>query len=137
MLHIVLMFQTCFLVWNIIPRGPSEVIPKLLSHSDFGPVHTYLFSISVVKTKSSLSKIFSDPVVYSILEVIFFVFRTCTILKTIENATLCRTLWGFVQKDNDTSESIFDHFGQCGRKANFDCFQMVRFQLFLPSKHKR
>ena len=80
MLHIVLMFRSDFLVLNIInlidespklksQEAPREVIPKLLSHSDFCLLHTYLFSV--------VKNVFR-PLVYSILEEIFFVLRSCT-----------------------------------------------------------
>ena len=95
------------------------IIPILLSHSDFCPVHTHLFS--VVKTKSSLSKLFSD-LSCTVFSRWHFSFSARVRLKQRnENATLCQTLWGFVQK-NDISESISDHFGVLAVQTDL-CFK--------------
>ena len=97
------------------------IIPKLLSHSDFRPVHTHLFSVLKTKLKSSLSKLFSD-LSYTVFSKWYFSFSARVRLKPRnENATLCQTLWGFVQK-NDISESISDHFGVLAVQTDL-CFK--------------
>lgn len=108
------MFQTYFLVWNIIPKGPREVIPKLLSHYDFGPVSPHdLFS--VVKTKSSLSKMFSDLsyIQYSRSDISFSAFVRLERSKT----PLCIELCG------KQYFRVYFRSLLCGRKANLDCLK--------------